>query len=291
MTMGGFDLSHLALNTATLGHNVGSNASGWPTERLIDECAARCISGLVFWRREIGNNPHEVGCRVRAAGLTVAGLCRTPYLVGPEAPERGALESDLIASVDMAAELGAGALTIVVGGVEPGTNGIRPSLSLVTDRLRRLCEIAEGSGVRLALEPLHPNYAADRCCLVTTRDAMEICEAIDSPALGVAIDAYHVWWDTQLEDQLRHLPRERLLGFHICDWLRNQADPLLDRGMMGEGVIDLRQLADFVWECGYRSFAEVEIFSSNNWWKRPVGETLDCVVEAYRRTIMREHNV
>ncbi len=289
--MPGFDLSHLALNTATLGHNMGPNVDGWPVDRLIDECALRGFSGLVFWRREVGSQARDIGNRVRGAGLAVAGLCRTPYLVGPEAPCSSALDREIRESVEMAAELGADVLTIVVGGVEPGTKGIRPSLDLVTDRLQPLCELAADHGVRLALEPLHPIYAADRCCLVTAKDAIDICEAIDSSTLGIAIDAYHVWWDTQLAHQLRRLPPERLFGFHVCDWLRNQADPLLDRGMMGDGVIDLPQLAELVWDHGYRAFVEVEIFSSNSWWKRPVGEVLDRVVDAYRRSVMGEENV
>lgn len=284
--MASFNLTHLALNTATLGHNMGPNRDGWSTGRLIDECAARGFAGLVFWRREIGGEASIIGRKVREAGLVVAGLCRTPYLVGVEAPRNGELERQLLDSVEMAAELGAKVLTIVVGGVEPGTKGILPSLSLVKDKLSRLAEIATDHGVRLALEPLHPSYASDRCCLITTRDAVDICLNVNDPALGVAIDAYHVWWDTQLADQLQRLPSEKLLGFHVCDWLRNQADPLLDRGMMGEGVIDLTVLADTVWKCGYRSFAEVEIFSSKNWWRRPVGEVLDRVVASYRQTIM-----
>ncbi|HET9070194.1 MAG TPA: sugar phosphate isomerase/epimerase, partial [Amaricoccus sp.] len=132
----GQNLSAVALNTATLGHNVEGAGAGWSPERTIDACAARGLGGIVFWRREIGARAVEIGERARAAGVAVAGLCRTPFLVGPMAPPgRAAVMDDFRASIDMAAGLAAPVLTIVTGGVEPGTKGVAESLRLVADRV------------------------------------------------------------------------------------------------------------------------------------------------------------
>ncbi|WP_312530921.1 sugar phosphate isomerase/epimerase family protein [Paracoccus sp. (in: a-proteobacteria)] len=276
------DTSALALNTATLGHNVEGAGAGWSPERTIDACAARGYGGIVFWRREIGANAARIAAHARAAGLSVAGLCRTPFLVGPLAPlGHQAVMDDVHASIDMAAELCAPILTIVTGGVQPGTRGVTESLRIVTERLAEAVPYAAARGVKLALEPLNPVYGGNRSCLTTLRDALDICDAIDAPNLGVAVDVYHVWWDTDLPRQLARAG-ERILGYHLCDWLADTADVLLDRGMMGDGVADLKALRSAVEGAGYNGFCEVEIFSANNWWKRDPADVLDIIAERFR---------
>ncbi|RWR09150.1 sugar phosphate isomerase/epimerase family protein [Paenirhodobacter populi] len=276
------DHSALALNTATLGHNVDGAGAGWSPERTIDACAARGYGGIVFWRRELAGRAAAIGAHARAAGVAVAGLCRTPFLVGPLAPVGAqAVMDDFRASIDMAAEVGAPVLTIVVGGVEPGTKGVARSLGLVTERIAAALDHAAAQGVRLAIEPLHPVYAGDRSCLTTLRDALDICDRIGSPHLGVAVDVYHVWWDTDLPAQLARAG-ERILGYHLCDWLAGTRDVLLDRGMMGDGVADLKGLRAAVEDAGYDGLCEVEIFSADNWWKRDPGEVLDTIVTRFR---------
>ncbi len=278
----GEDLSALALNTATLGHNVEGAGAGWSPERTIDACAARGLGGIVFWRREIGARPVEIGERARAAGVAVAGLCRTPFLVGPMAPPgRTAVMDDFRASIDMGAALGAPVLTIVTGGVEPGTKGVAESLRLVADRVAEAAPYAAERGVRLALEPLNPVYGGDRSCLTTLRDALDLCDAIGAPNVGVAVDVYHVWWDTDLPRQLDRAGG-RILGLHLCDWLAETRDVLLDRGMMGDGVADIRAIRDWTEGAGYGGPCEVEIFSAGTWWKKDPGQVLDVIVERAR---------
>ncbi len=273
------DTAALALNTATLGHNIDGHGAGWPVERVIDACAARGFGGIVFWRREIGARAVEIGNRVRGAGMQVAGLCRTPFLVGPQAP--AAVLDEVKAAIDMAAGLQAPVLTIVVGGIETGTKGPGESLRRVTDRLAEAMPYATGAGVQLALEPLHPVYGGNRSCLTTLRDALDICDQINAPGLGVAIDVYHVWWDTDLAAQL-HRAGPRILGYHLCDWLADTADVLQDRGMMGDGVADLTAIRHAVEAAGYAGFCEVEVFSARNWWLRDPAEVLDTIVSRFR---------
>lgn len=280
--MPALDPSAVALNTATLGHNVAGAGAGWSPERTIDACAAHGLGGIVFWRREIGARAVEIGDRARAAGLAVAGLCRTPFLVGPLAPpDRGAVMDDFRASIDMAAGLGAPVLTIVTGGVEPGTRGVAESLRLVADRVAEAAPYAAARGVSLALEPLNPVYGGDRSCLTTLRDALDLCDAIGAENVGVAVDVYHVWWDTDLPRQLMRAGG-RILGLHLCDWLAETRDVLLDRGMMGDGVADIPAIRAATQAAGYGGACEVEIFSAGNWWKRSPDEVLDAIVERVR---------
>jgi len=277
------DHSALALNTATLGHNLDGHGAGWSIERVIDACAERGFGGIVFWRREIGGRAIAIGDRARQAGLEVAGLCRSPFLVGPMAPRPlSVLRDDFRASIDMAAGLGTSILTIVVGGVEPGSLGVEESLKRVAERVAEAAPYAAQRGVRLALEPLNPIYAGNRSCLVTMRDAVDLCEAIGEANVGIAVDVYHVWWDTSLAGELRRAGKERILGYHLCDWLAETRDVLLDRGMMGDGVADLKSLRAAVEDAGYRGLCEVEVFSAENWWKRDPAQVLDTCVERFR---------
>ncbi len=276
------DPSALALNTASLGHNLDGKGAGWSPERVIDACVERGFGGIVFWRREIGARAVEIGNRARAAGLQVVGLCRTPFLVGPLAAQgRAAVMDDFHAAIDMAAGLQAGVLTIVVGGVEPGTKGVTESLKLVTDRVAEAAPYAAARGVKLALEPLNPVYGGNRSCLTTTRDALDICDAICAANVGVAIDVYHVWWDTDLARQLTRAGT-RIFGYHLCDWLADTQDVLLDRGMMGDGVADLRWIRAQVEAAGYVGSCEVEIFSAENWWRQSPAKVLDVMLDRFR---------
>ena len=274
------DHSALALNTASLGHNLDGAGAGWSPERVIDACAARGYGGIVFWRREIGARAIEIGTRVRAAGMQVVGLCRTPYLVGSETPAR--LMDEARASVDMAAALGAPVLTIVTGGTEPGQKGLDETIARLAERVSGLADYAADRGVSLALEPLNPMFGGNRTCLFTVADALEVCDRVAAPNVGIAVDVYHVWWDRTLAQSLR-AAQGRVLGYHLCDWLEQTRHMLLDRGMMGDGVADLRAIRRAVEGAGYTGLCEVEIFSAENWWKRDPAEVLDAIVDRFHR--------
>ena len=274
------DHSMLALNTATLGHILDGHGAGWSPEQVIDACAERGLGGIVFWRREIGDRAIEIGERTRAAGMQVVGLCRTPFLVGSATPDP--LMDDVRASIDMAAALGTQVLTVVTGGTEPGTKGVLESQKILADRVASAAEYAAQSGVSLALEPLNPMFGGNRTCLMTVRDATRVCDMAGAANLGIAVDVYHVWWDTTLAESLKEAGAGRILGYHLCDWLEDTGDMLLDRGMMGDGVADLKALRTAVETAGYDGYCEVEVFSAENWWKRNPAKVLDVMVERFR---------
>ena len=158
----------------------------------------------------------------------------------------------------------------------------------VQDGIAALLEYARGVGLPLAIEPLHPMYAADRSCVNTLEQALDICDAVDperSGGVGVAVDVYHVWWDPKLAAQIVRCGQDRILAFHICDWLVPTTDLLLDRGMMGDGVIDIPKIRGWIENAGYRGPCEVEIFSAGNWWKRPGDEVLETCIARFRTCV------
>jgi sugar phosphate isomerase/epimerase len=157
----------------------------------------------------------------------------------------------------------------------------------VFDGIAATLEYAKKARVPLAIEPLHPMQAAERACINTLEQALDICDALDpgkSGALGVAVDVYHVWWDPKLEEQIERAGRQRLLAFHVCDWLLPTRDLLNDRGMMGDGIIELRKIRGFMEEAGYAGAAEVEIFSED-WWARPLDDVLATCIERHRTVV------
>jgi sugar phosphate isomerase/epimerase len=153
---------------------------------------------------------------------------------------------------------------------------------MVADGLAAILPHARACQMPLAIEPLHPMHAGDRTCINLLGQALDLAEWLGDGA-GVAVDAYHVWWDPQLEEQIARAGRARkILAYHICDWLIPTRDLLLDRGMMGDGVIDLRRISGWIAQAGYRGRTEVEIFSKLDWWTRPGDEVLRTCIERYR---------
>ena len=273
----------LALNTATLGHMMDGHGAGWSPEQVIDGCAERGFGAITWWRREVGSRGVEIGERTRSAGLEVSGLCRAPFLIGPLAPKRREnVIDDFKLSLDMASGLGAQCLTVCVGGVIEGSHSISDSLKEASSIIFEVARFSEGSKVDLAVEPLHPVYAGNRSCLVTVRDALDICDNIGHPNVKIAVDVYHVWWDLSLASELKRAANGRIAGYHLCDWLADTQDVLLDRGMMGDGVVDLKNIRRAVEEAGYSGYCEVEIFSVNNWWQKEPSQVLDTCVERFR---------
>jgi sugar phosphate isomerase/epimerase len=196
--------------------------------------------------------------------------------------------------VDEAVALGASCLVLVVGGLpqysRPGSVASKDLIGArmqVEEGIAQLLDYARSAGLPLALEPLHPMYAADRACVNTLAQALDICDRLDparTGGIGVVLDVYHVWWDPALWDGIARAGKDRLLAYHVCDWLVPTRDLLNDRGMMGDGVIDLKRVRAAVEAVGYRGFSEVEIFS-DTWGERPLAEVLDVCIARHKEVV------
>jgi sugar phosphate isomerase/epimerase len=277
-------LQHLSLNTATV-RRQGDLLQ-------IMEAAKRYgISCLSPWRDQVQAIGLQRAARaIRDGGFRLSGYCRGGMFPA-DSVHRSEERDDNRRAVDEAAALGAPCLVLVVGGLpqfsRPGSaasKDIADARAQVEDAIEALLEHAGAANVPLAIEPLHPMYAADRACVNTLRQALDMCDRLDPDGarrLGVAVDVYHVWWDPEVYEQIARARRQRIHAFHICDWLVPTRDLLLDRGMMGDGVIDIPRLRAAVEGQGSVMPCEVEILSEA-WWSRPIDEVLATVIERYR---------
>ncbi|VIO71337.1 D-tagatose 3-epimerase [Bradyrhizobium ivorense] len=285
------DFSHdhrwLSLNTATVRKQGDLTA-------IIEACARHGIRAIDPWRDQVAAIGLERAVRaVKDAGLDLSGYCRGGMFPA-DAAHRAEARDDNRRAVDEAAALGAPCIVLVVGGLpqysRPGSaasKDIAAARSQVHDGIAEMLEYAKQAKLPLAIEPLHPAYAADRACVNTTKHALDICDALDparSGAIGVALDVYHIWWDPELIDQIARAGRNRLLAFHVCDWLVPTKDILNDRGMMGDGVIDIKSVRSMVEAQGFAGYSEIEIFS-NDWWTKPMDEVLRTCIARHRTVV------
>ncbi|MDR7151312.1 sugar phosphate isomerase/epimerase [Hydrogenophaga palleronii] len=282
----------LSINTATVRKSHGQDL---PLPQILDACARHGIPAVSPWRDQVAAaGLGAISKQVKALGLKLSGYCRGGMFPAMDAAGLQAAFEDNRRAVDEACELGAPCLVLVVGALPGALAGkaahkdIAHARQQVEDGIGALLEYAKGSGMPLAIEPLHPMYAADRACVNTMEHALDLCDALDpqrTGALGVAVDVYHVWWDPKLQAQIERAGRERLLAFHVCDWLTPTTDLLNDRGMMGDGVIDIPRIRGWVEAHGFAGFSEVEIFSTGHWWKRDHDEVLKTCIERHRSAV------
>jgi sugar phosphate isomerase/epimerase len=282
----------LSINTATVRKNRGVEQ---PLTEILEACAARGIRAISPWRDQVAAaGLPAISKLVKAHGLALSGYCRGGMFPAADAAGVKAAHDDNRRAVDEACELNAACLVLVVGGLPGALAGkaahkdIALSRSQVHEGIAALLEYARARKMPLAIEPLHPMYAADRACVNTLEHALDVCDALDpskTGALGVAVDVYHVWWDPKLEAQIRRAGKERLLAFHVCDWLTPTTDLLNDRGMMGDGVIDIPKIRGWVEAQGFAGYSEVEIFSAGNWWQRDGGEVLDTCIARHKSAV------
>jgi sugar phosphate isomerase/epimerase len=264
------DLSRLSLNQVT--------TMNWGMAETIDGCARAGLGWMGLWRHKVAEiGVGETARRMRAAGIRASSLCRGGYFPAATALERQERIDDNRRAIDEAAELGA-AVLVLVGGPAPERD-LDAARQMVEDGIGALASYAPERGVRLAIEPLHPMFAGDRSVVVTLGQANALAARIDSSAVGVAVDVYHVWWDPQVYIEINRAAG-RILGFHVSDWLVPPPDHLLGRGMMGDGVIELRRLREAVDSAGYTGPIEVEIFNQQIW-DMPGDEVLALMKERY----------
>jgi sugar phosphate isomerase/epimerase len=266
--------------TDGLSINLATVRQQWSLREAVEGCARHGILAVDPWRDQVAATGLDEAARIiRANGMRVTGYCRGGMLPAADAAGRAAALDDNRRAIDEAAALGAECLVLVVGGLPSGTRDLGAARHMVADGLAALLPHARAARMPLAIEPLHPMYAADRACVNTLRHALDLCDLLGE-GVGVAVDTYHVWWDPELEAQIARAGA-RILAHHICDWLVPTRDLLLDRGMMGDGVIDFPTIRRWIERAGYRGLQEVEIFSAADWWTRPGDEVLGTCVERF----------
>jgi len=253
----------------------------WPIETAAERFAAAGVKGITVWRDAMeGRNPSHVGAMLRDRGLSIVSLCRGGFFPAPTAAGRTKALDDNRRAISEAQALGAPLVVLVCGAV-PGLP-LTEARAQIRDGIAELLPDCAAAGVKLAVEPLHPMYADSRSAINTLGQANDLCEQLNSPWVGVAVDVYHLWWDPALEAEIARCGRlGKLFAYHVCDWKTPTTDLLLDRGLMGEGCIPLRQIRGWVEAAGFKSWNEVEVFS-NTHWAGDQDQFLSKIVQSYR---------
>jgi sugar phosphate isomerase/epimerase len=266
------DFSRLCVHTIT--------TKGWELEEAVDQYAEAGVSGITLWRQWLdGRDPAVAGERIRAAGLEVVSLCRGGFYPALDEKSREEAIKDNKQAIEDAAAMGAPLVVLVCGAI-PGQS-LLESRKQITDGIAATIPLAESLGVKLAIEPLHPMYADDRSAINTLASANDVCDELNHPLVGIAFDVYHLWWDPDLAAQTKRTSEaKRLFAYHACDWMTPTTDLLNDRGLMGEGCIDLRAIRGMVEGAGFDGMIEVEVFS-NRWWEKPTEEFLQAIKQSY----------
>jgi sugar phosphate isomerase/epimerase len=264
------DLARLSLNQATTQY--------WNVREAAEGCLRAGIPALGLWRHKVAETGlHESVRIMRDTGLHVSSLCRGGWFPAASLAERQSRIDDNRRAIEEAAELGADVLVLVCGPAPD--NDITAARAMVEDAIAQLLPYAAEHRVRLAIEPLHPMFAADRSVIVTLAEANRLIEHFNSKTLGVIVDVYHVWWDPDVYTQIT-CAAGHILGFHVNDWLSPPPDHVNGRGMMGDGVIELRRLRSAVEATGYEGYIEVEIFNQTLW-ELPGDELLALMCQRY----------
>ncbi len=257
-------IGRLALNQATTMH--------WPMETVIAGCAAAGVAGIGLGMDHVARagGADRVAALVRNAGLRVSTVWPAGFFTAPGAADRNRY------AVQTAATLGAEALTVISGGLPPGSRDIAGARAQVADGLAELAPYAADLGVPLAIEPLHPRVCAEASVVTTLGQALALAEQL--PGVGVIVDAWATWWDPDVTDVIERAG-DRILAVQLCDWLADQpANPKLGRGHVGDGVADVPALVRAVHAAGYQGLFEVEIFNEDVW-AAPVEETIATMLD------------
>ncbi len=266
------DLHRCAIHTIT--------TKSWSLSDAAENFNRVGIAGITVWLDALeGTTPGHARGLLGDFGLTVASLCRGGFFAHRDPSGRQKSIDENRKAIDVAAALGAPHVVLVCGA-DP-SQSLASSRGQIRDGIEAILPHAEAQGVQLAIEPLHPMVADDRSAINTLRQANEMAESFRSPWVGVAIDVYHLWWDPDLRTEINRCGMNgNLLCFHVCDWKTPTEDLLFDRGVMGEGCINIPEIRGWVEEAGFHGFIEVEIFSATNW-KMNQSEYLNAIVKAY----------
>jgi sugar phosphate isomerase/epimerase len=265
---------NLSLNLATV-------RMQWKLRQAVEAAVRHGFAGVAPWREMVQETGIVESARIFKANETrVTGYCRGGLFGAGGRENLKAAIDDNKRMIDEAAAIAAEAIVVIGGGLAPGSRDLADARAMFVEGLAAVLPHARACRIPLALEPMHPMYAADRGCITTLQEMLDIADTLGNDGLGIAIDTYHVWWDPQLRMQTARAGK-RIIAHHICDWLVPTKHMLTDRGMMGDGVIDFPAIRRMVEAAGYRGIQEVEIFS-DYWWGRPGDEVLATVVERFK---------
>jgi sugar phosphate isomerase/epimerase len=258
----------------------------WSLAQAIDGLARHKVPAISVWREKLAEiGVIEARKRIDGAGLAVSGLCFAGLISSADPAEAAKARDDVRRALDEAAAIGAPCLVFLSGGVDQRDKDLAATRARVLDGLSDLAGHARQTGVVIAIEPLHPMACATRSVLTTLKLANDWCDALQAEdAFGVAVDAYVTWWDPELPQQIARAGK-RIRAFHVSDWLTDTQDLRVDRGMPGDGVIDLPAIRRMVEAAGYAGHVEVEIMSARNWWKRDPDEVVRTIVERYASAV------
>ena len=251
------DLSRFAIHTMT--------TKPWPFELALDKYAEAGIVGVSVWKESIaGIKPARAAALLSKKGLRSISMVRGGFFPSADPFERKKRIEDNLALIRATAELMA-PMVVLVCGADPKVP-LREARDQVFAGMESILPEAERCGVQLAIEPLHPMYADVRSVVNTVKQANDLCMRLAHPLVGVAVDVYHVWWDPDLETEIARCgAMDKIFAFHVCDWRSPTVDMLNDRGLMGEGCIDIPRIRSLVEAAGFSGFVEVEIFSDRLW--------------------------
>ncbi|MDJ1133354.1 sugar phosphate isomerase/epimerase family protein [Streptomyces iconiensis] len=278
--MNSADLARLSVNQETVRQ--------LSLPELAREAALLGVGGVGLWRDPVrAYGPAKAAGLMRDHGLTVTSLCRGGFFTAKDRAARTRALDDNRAALDEAAALGTGTLVLVSGGLADGERDLAAARERVAEALAELAPYAHERGVRLALEPLHPMYASDRCVVSTLGQALDLAERFPAERVGVVVDTYHLWWDERVPEQIaRAGAGDRIAAFQLADWITPLPEGvLLGRGQLGDGSVDLRGFRERVEAAGYRGAVEVEIFSPALW-ARDGAEVLRETAERYVRHVL-----
>ena len=251
------DFSKLCIHTQT--------TKPWTLEECIINFASAGVNGISIWRHLLeGKDLDKIKLLLDSNRMDVVSLVRGGFFPSVDPKKRLSAIEDNQLAIEQASALGA-PLVVLVCGAEP-KQSLESSRQQIKEGITALIPLAEKRKVKLAIEPLHPMYGAEKSAILTLGQANEMCELIDSPWVGIAIDVYHLWWDDQLKNEIIRCGKNKnILAFHICDWRVNTIDFLTDRGLMGEGSIDIKKIREWIEAAGFDGYNEVEVFSERLW--------------------------
>ena len=267
------ELSRLCIHTIT--------TKPWKIEDAAKYFSSAGVKGITVWRDALeGRSIKVTGKLLRAHDLEIVSLCRGGFFPAKDASKRKLAIDDHRRAIAEAAELGT-SMVVLVCGADPNQS-MEDSRKQIHDGIAMILPDAKNAGIKLAIEPLHPMYADTRSAINTLAQANDMAEGLDSPFVGVAVDVYHVWWDPNLEEEIKRCGKNKnLFAFHICDWKTPTSDLLLDRGLIGEGCIPIKKIRSWIEATGFKGYNEVEIFSTN-YWNEDQTEFLKKIIIAYK---------